>query len=170
MKRILLIVIPVCALLAACLPSGSPTPTATPLPYTLNSPEEIKQFLDGWEPTAQAMRYAYKITDVASEKDSNGDVTGWVIRATDPGAQYTNGMCVVPIIGLSVVIKNYVESGRASQIQNVAPATLGTGKVICYDSEGTEQQRVSTRFTDLVGLGKGEVDSNRMLMRLTLEP
>jgi hypothetical protein len=170
MKRLLLL-ITVCFFLSSCLPSSQgPSPTITPVAYTLNDAEQIKQYLTQWAPTAKSMGYDYEIMDVTPETDANGNITGWVIFARDPGETYDGGMCVVPIIGLSLIIKNYLDTGRKDDIPNVAPWTLATIKVNCFDSEGVDQQLISTKWSDVVALGKGALTTSKMFPKITVEP
>lgn len=169
MRRVIIFLL-ACLILSACLPVQGPAPVATPVPYTLNTPEEIRQYLNDWAPTAQDMGYPYEILDVTPEKDSNGNLTAWVIAAKDPGETYKDGMCVVPIIGLSLIIKNYLDTGRAGEIASVAPATLKVIKVNCFDSKGVDQQLISTRWADVVALGKGALTTSKMLLKITSEP
>jgi hypothetical protein len=170
MNRILMIALAVCLLLSACAPSQGATPVATPAPYTLNNSEEIKTFLEGWTPVAKGMGYSYEITDVSPEKDANGNIIAWDISAKDPGPTYTEGMCVVPIIGLSMLVKNYKDTGRSGQIQNIAPGSLKLIRVVCVDLHGVEKQKINTRWVDVVRLGQGALDTSHMLMQLTIVP
>jgi hypothetical protein len=169
MKRVIVFLL-TCLILSACLPPQGPSPIITPAPYTLNTPEEIMQYLNDWAPAAKSMGYNYEILDVTSEKDSNGNITAWVIAARDPGEEYKNGMCVVPLIGLSLIVKNYLDTGRKDQFPSIAPATLAVIKVNCFDSEGTDQQLISAKWSDVVALGKGALTTSKMLMKITVEP
>ena len=169
MKRLLLLTT-LCLILSACLPTQGPALVATPVPYTLNTSEEIAQYLNDWASTAEGMGYPYEILDVSAEKDANGNVTAWVISAMDPGEEYNDGMCVVPIIGLSLIVKNYLDTGRKDQFPSIAPATLAVIKVNCFDSEGTDQQLISAKWSDVVALGKGALTTSKMLMKITVEP
>lgn len=170
MKHLILLLITPCLVLSACLPAQGPSPSITPAPYTLNTPEEIKQYLNDWAPTAKSLGYNYEILDVIPERDANGNITAWVIAARDPGEEYKDGMCAVPLIGLSLIVKNYLDTGRKDQFPSIAPATLATIKVNCFDFEGTDRQLISTKWSDVVALGKGALTTSKMLMKITVEP
>jgi uncharacterized protein YceK len=170
MKRMLLISLFILLVLAACSPFVAATPTSTPIPVTLNNANEIKQYLTEWVPDAQKIGYDFEILDVTSEKDANGDITSWVISIKYPVEPYREGVCVAPIMGMVVLVKNYTDSGRDDQLYSIAPATLETIKTICYDSNLVEQQTIIAKFGDVVSMGKGRLTADKMLMRLTLEP
>jgi hypothetical protein len=170
MKRTLLLVILACLTLSACLPSQGESPTTTPVPYTLNDADQIQQYLNQWAATARGMGYNYEVMGVTPEMDSSGNITAWVIEVKDPGAAYKDGMCVVPIIGLSLIIKNYLDTGRADQVKAVAPFTLDVIRVVCSDAQGVQQQVLSVKFADVVALGKGAITTSKILLRLTTEP
>jgi hypothetical protein len=170
MKRAFLLIILACLTLSACLPSQGASPTITPVPYTLNDADQIRQYLNQWAPTARGMGYNYEVMGVTPEKDPGGNITAWVIEARDPGTTYKEGMCVVPVIGLSLIITNYLDTGRADQVKTVAPATLDVIKVVCSDAQGVQQQILSVKWADVVALGKGAITTSKILLRLTTEP
>jgi hypothetical protein len=121
-------------------------------------------------PVAKSMGYDYEITSVSPEKDASGNITAWTINARDPNETYTEGMCVVPIIGLSMLVKNYQDTGRSGQIKSIAPASLKLIRVLCADSSGAEKQQIYAKWVDVVKLGQGAINANRMLMQLTIVP
>jgi hypothetical protein len=170
MNKMILVSLLISLLLAACSPVGTATPTSTPIPFKLNEENDIKQYLIDWEPQAQKIGYGYEVLDVVPEKDAKGDITSWVISIKSPQEPYLDGICIAPIMGMVGLVKNYADSGRGEQINSIAPATLETIKTVCFDSNLVQQQIVSTKFADIVSLSKGNLTSEKMLTRLTMEP